>query len=239
MNHPLLKVLTQELTPIPLEHAIGGAEYVRNELGIDRCLVAGSIRRRKPYVKDIELVVPMPPRGPFDELGNEVRDKLLERIREKFLVPGWHGEDEVRLEAIPEAEPVFAGFYSPEPRTRKVTVPRPLPAAPIGIAVKGVKDGFRYCQLRLPGNADDAVIVSVDIFRYDPGANGNRGWIELIRTGPAEFGQRACVRWKQVGGLRSEDGYLIGGDNLPVPCATEEEAFRLLGWAWIEPWNRR
>ena len=109
----------------------------------------------------------------------------------------------------------------------------------IGLAMKGAKDGFRYCQLNVPSKVCPDVAINVDIFRYDPGPMGNKGWIELIRTGPGDFSKRAVTRWTQLTMGHSEGGYPRYRDGVAIPVPTEEEAFKLLRWPWIEPWERK
>lgn len=225
---PSPPVAPQAPTLIKLEHALRAVELLRNELQIDRCLVAGSIRRRVRMVKDVELVCPRPADGQADP--------LLERIREKFLIPGWHGEEEKYLEPVPDT----GGLFAPAaPKTRPAVRIRPNPLAPIGLAMKGAKDGFRYCQLNVPSKVYPDVAINVDIFRYDPGPMGNKGWIELIRTGPGDFSKRAVIRWTELTGGHSSEGYPRYRDEKPIPVPTEEEAFKLLRWPWIEPWERK
>lgn len=210
---------------MPIAYAINGAKYVVERLGITEHLVAGSIRRRVQMVKDIELVVPMPAKGE--------PDVLLEAIRRQIVVPGYHGE-EYAIQV--EIQPSLLGPASTRQEKRR----RPMIENAIGVAVKGVKEDFRYCQLRIAGCADPSKFINVDIFRYDQGENGNRGWIELIRTGPADFGQKALGRWKQLNpGAYSQDGYPHRADGVRVAVPTEDFAFQLLEWPWIDPWARQ
>ena len=202
-----------EPTKIRLDHAEGGARYVRNQLGLEDCLVAGSIRRRVPWVKDIELVCAMP--GPGEP------DTLLQRIRDIFVCP-------VEVAAAPS-------LWTSLAPASDIT----MPAKSIGVGIKGVREEFRYCQLRVQAPSDKAVWMNVDIFRYDPGPQGNRGWIELIRTGPADFSKNALIRWKKLTQGKSDQGYPITADGRRVPVPSEEAAFALLEWPWIHPWNRQ
>lgn len=67
--------------------------------------------------------------------------------------------------------------------------------------------------------------LSIDLFW--PNAE-TWGLIYVIRTGPAEFGQRMLAFWKTVtkGGY-SEDGILHLADGTPVPTPEESDVFRV------------
>lgn len=193
---------------IPIERALKACDYIRDQLAIPRCLVAGSIRRRVPMVKDIELVVPMPLEG--------APDVLYDRIA-------------VLFSPRPDPDAALNLFTRAEPPAGKW----------IGRVVKGHNERFRYCQLALRTGLEPQVDLNIDIFRYDPGEKGNRGWIELIRTGPDTFGRGACIRWKTLSNGRSDEGYPRHSDGTAVAVPSEEAAFQLLKWPWVEPWDRR
>lgn len=106
----------------------------------------------------------------------------------------------------------------------------------IGKTVKGWKPGFAYCQLLL-----DSPAVKVDIFRYQP---GNRGWIELMRTGPADYSERVLIDWKRKCGTLgtpkpgSVGGFLVDSMGNPRNTPTERSVFDLIGIPFVEPKNR-
>jgi hypothetical protein len=111
----------------------------------------------------------------------------------------------------------------------------------IGRAIEGVKPQFRGCSIRL--RLKDGSEIPVQIGRYDPGADGNAGWISIIRTGPADFGRAFLVRWKRIHGIpqdqpASEGGYLVGPDRRPIPTPDEGHAFELCKWPFIQPAQR-
>lgn len=55
------------------------------------------------------------------------------------------------------------------------------------------------------------------------------GLIFLIRTGPAEFGQRMLAYWKTVtNGGYSKDGILHLANGTPVPTLEEADVFRVI-----------
>lgn len=106
----------------------------------------------------------------------------------------------------------------------------------IGSVVKGWKPGFAYCQLML-----DAPAVKVDIFRYQP---GNRGWIELMRTGPADYSERVLTEWKRKCGTLGTDtkgsdkGFLVDSMGNPRHTPTERGVYELIGIPFVEPKDR-
>ena len=217
---------------IPWERGMEAAKALIAELEIPDALIAGSLRRRVPMVGDIELVVPLP--GSFFQ-GIEMPmqppdgDPLLDRLNERFTAAVVSAEPSARKCAPP-------GLFVAAAETGKVAVLERC----LGRAIKGVKPGFRYCQLEMPLRFEPRALVKVDIFRFVPGPMGNRGWIELIRTGPAELGQKACARWKYISrGGYSEDGFPHRADGTRLPVPTEMDAFELLGWDYIEPEYRR
>ncbi len=109
----------------------------------------------------------------------------------------------------------------------------------IGSVLRGHRPGFGYCQLRalLP----DLPAVNVDIFRYTPGAKGNRGWVELQRTGSAEFAKSVLSEWKRLCGTLgsgvegSRDGFLVDSMGNPRATPTEASVFKLIGREVVPP----
>jgi DNA polymerase/3'-5' exonuclease PolX len=180
--------------------------------------IVGSIRRQRPEVGDIELLAPHP--GPGGGRVDWARDDLYFAIERRLGLP-----------------PGRAGLF------RDV-----LPAGKIGWAVKGFVPSFYYCQLQLTFAGDGeraglSMSLPVDIFRYDPGERGNKGWIELERTGPREFGVAFLGRWRRHWKLPAEvkasrDGYLRDAQDRAVATPTERECFRLAGLEWIPPERR-
>lgn len=129
--------------------------------------------------------------------------------------------------------------------------------------VKGMKPGFREVSFildlfRAETNRPDFPreimsdlwwkqagmhLLPVQIFRYDPGAEGNLGWIQLIRTGPNRqddpWGQACLARWKDVsGGGKSEGGYPHDKEGRRIAVPTEEAAFAMLNMPFIPPHQR-
>lgn len=114
---------------------------------------------------------------------------------------------------------------------------------PFVIESKGLKPGFKTVSLKAHlTNAQLAreFTVAVQIYRY---TEVNRGWIEIMRTGPAEFGKWILYRWKIAKGIpeshqASEDGFLRNSRGDVVPTPTERAVFAHLGMGFIEPEDR-
>ena len=155
-----------------LEDALVIAERLKVDLArsCERIEIAGSIRRGKPEVKDIEIVaVP--------------KDDLFE----------WSL-------ALAVGDATFK------------------------------KNGARYKQIILPEG------INLDFFLVRPPAQW--GVIFLLRTGPAEFSQRAVTQ-RSKGGLlpsdcKCQDGQIWRGDKV-IPMPEEEDFLRLLGLEGFEP----
>lgn len=104
--------------------------------------------------------------------------------------------------------------------------------------ISGAGKGFRMASLIYKS-------TKVQIFRYDPGANGNRGWIELMRTGPAEYSERILKQWKFVCGTKntpsfgSIEGHFVDERGVRVPTPTERAVYELVGLPFTEPENRQ
>lgn len=108
--------------------------------------------------------------------------------------------------------------------------------------VRGLKRGFLACSLvaTLRGQDGRDYRIPVQVFRYTP---KNRGWIELMRTGPGDFGQHFLVLWKQRKRIpwerqASVDGHLVDRDGTIVAVDSELACFAACGLGYIEPKDR-
>lgn len=108
-------------------------------------------------------------------------------------------------------------------------------------AIQGLKRGFLSASLRvqLKLGEGDAKIVPVQIFRYTP---ENRGWAQIMRTGPSEFGIWFLQEWKRQFGIESGpasvDGHLVDSYLKRVPVADEAECFLKIRHEVIPPEQR-
>lgn len=208
---------------IPLARAVAAAQMVMQLWGMTApgCAIVGSVRRRKPDVGDLELIAPLPEaacRG-FDPF-------------EPAEAPTKVGEDEDELyrkiRASTDGEPDLFNPSKPPPVAR---------------ALEGLKPGFLMCSLVVRLAAPPAVEIPVQVFRYTPGDKGNRGWCELMRTGPGDFGRQFLVDWKKSFNINpdnraSKDGFLVDPHGVRIPTPTEEDCFQLCRRAFVPPEER-
>jgi len=112
-----------------------------------------------------------------------------------------------------------------------------------GRAVKGLKAHFKYCELNielLRKSTGTWHEIPVQIHRYTP---ANRGWIELMRTGPSDLGIIFLARWKERYGIpaeadASQGGHLRDSRGGIVDVETEEMAFEKCGLPYVPPERR-
>lgn len=176
--------------------------------------VVGSIRRRRPDIGDIEIIAPMP-RAANPERVQSSEDRLFRELNLCVSNPWVDGSGSLFAE-------------------------RPDVSRAFGVAVRGLKPGFKAASLQLRAYG---VEVGLDVFRYDP---LNAGWVKLCRTGPSEFGQWFLGRWKERMGIpvgdpsrkASIDGYLVDSRGQIVPVGSEDEAFKLIGANFVWPDRR-
>jgi hypothetical protein len=188
----------------------------------DRCVVVGSVRRGLPDVGDIEIIVPV---QEVKQRGDDQFDYLFNRINASMSNP-W---------TDPKARE--RSMFDPEPMSGSVV--EPDPGQIVGRAVRGLKPGFLAANLEL---MPTGLVVPCQLYRY---TESNRGWIELMRTGPAEFGQRFLVNWKRRYGIpfgedhpASIEGHLVNREGQRVHTPTEAACFDLCGMKYIEPAER-
>jgi DNA polymerase/3'-5' exonuclease PolX len=183
----------------------------------DTAVVVGSVRRGLPEVGDIELIVPV---QEIRQRGDDQIDYLFNRINGSMSNP-W---------VDPKAKE--RSMFDPEP-----LVIEPEPDQIIGEAVRGLKPGFLSASLLL---RPLGLEVPCQLYRYTP---QNRGWIELMRTGPADFGRLFLIAWKRRWNIPHEqqasiDGHLVNRDGEIVHVPDEHAAFSLCGMEFILPESR-
>lgn len=213
---------------MPLEQARKVVAYLAGALDLidldsDRkghpAMVVGSVRRQEREVGDLEFIAPMP---------TGCSDPLFEVLASRFGAEG--AEIVIEPPEKPSATPLF---HTPKPG-RSLAVTHSL-----GEVVKGLKPRFRYAAVVLKGRTRD---VKIEFYRYDDGPGGNRGWVELVRTGCADFGFAVLTRHKAVQGIPKDrpgsDTYLLGADGAEISTPTEQSVFDLVGIPFIEPPGR-
>lgn len=178
-----------------------------------RGAIAGSVRREKPEVKDIEVVI-----VPKWETVPDPDDLFGERSLDVNLLHKF-AQSEDRLSAA-------LGFPMRwiKPGTRHI---EPWHVKPEG----------KYWRGYLPGREEEGARggegVKVDVFLTTP---QNFGAILLIRTGSRDFSEAVAIHAKRVG-YRFDDGELWRGQvNIPTP--DEATVFEHLALEWVEPRDR-
>ena len=162
----------------------------------ERIEVAGSIRRRKTQVGDIELL------------------------------------------AISKTSPVQMALSFDRPRLERSH----LDARVLELIVEGILD-YRLDKRgrRSYGPKNKQLIhipsgVHVDLFST---TMDNFGMSWIVRTGPAEFNIKMMARLKAIGLQGHVNQPIQDLDGNPLPCPSEEDVFRLLGWRYLPPEERR
>lgn len=187
-----------------------------NIWGLDEtAVVVGSVRRGLPEVGDIEIIVPA---LKVTQAGNEHVDSLFSRINGSMSNPWVHPK-------APERS-----MFDSEPER----VIEPEPDQIIGEAIRGLKPGFLSASLLL---RPLGLEVPCQLYRYTA---QNRGWIELMRTGPADFGRLFLIAWKRRWNIPHEqqasiDGHLVNRDGEIVHVPDEDAAFDLCGMPAVLP----
>lgn len=111
----------------------------------------------------------------------------------------------------------------------------------IGWANRGFKSGFAAASLTVKHRIIGE--IAVEVYRYTPGDEGNRGWVEIMRTGPRDFCTYFLDRWKTRHGIARSQHALVENQlrdmhGYVIPVPTEARAFELAGMDWIDPTRR-
>ena len=190
---------------LSLQDARAAAECVAGLWGLDTpdVLLAGSARRQRESVGDLEFTCRRPAEGE--------PDPLFARMAPTVRMGGLFAGDDKQPGVVAEA-------------------------------LKGFVHHFGYADLLVDLVRTDGVEfkVRVQLHRWEPDGV-NRGWIELMRTGPVEFGKWFLNTWRRRWHLKGEssvDGRLVDGAGRPVPCPTERACFMAAGVEFIEPERR-
>jgi len=201
-----------EPSVVSLERAQQVASYLwaRWQLPVEHSKLCGSCRRLEAEVGDLDILTARP--------------------------------------AIPKVDPLHDTLYCDLISADEWDVMDPklakIPAGKLGIVTQGLKPGFGRVRCMITGRT--GTWIKIEIHRHDlklrPDGGvlqSNRGWIEMIRTGPAEWSKNMMIRWKALSdGGTSKDGYPISGLGVQYCPATEAEAFKLLRLPYCSPEQR-
>jgi DNA polymerase/3'-5' exonuclease PolX len=185
----------------------------------ERWEIAGSIRRGKPEVGDVEhVVIPRYGQSAGGLFGEPVRTNLLWQRLDDLMAADGVLLDGQTLENIGADD---AAFIDPDVWriTRAVYGEPPKLTHRWGEKYRGLC--FREFKH--------------EIFLAD---ERNYGCILAIRTGPADFSRQLVSRLHSTQ-LRQQDGYLKYKDGTIYHCPDEQAFFRACGVEWIEPAERQ
>jgi hypothetical protein len=113
----------------------------------------------------------------------------------------------------------------------------------LAVPVRGFKRLFLHASLMVTATGKGVTtVLPVEIYRYAHDGS-NRGWIELMRTGPADFGKWFLWQWKRRFEIPQDrqasiDGHLVDRDGERVETRSEGACFERLGIEFIEPQAR-
>ena len=200
---------------LPLAIAQAAASRLVSTLApaCERIEVAGSIRRKKAEVGDIEIVaIPKVqiPAAQMDIFGGKVAAapiNLLDRLLDQ-LVAG---------KAITQRPPLSSSDWKPlwGPKQKKFLV------------------GLRECDTPITLSSK---LIQVDLFLA---THDNWGSILTIRTGPQEFSTGIMVHINKVGQVQQKDGMLVScNTGVMIPVPTEDAYFAAVGLAYVPPEKR-
>jgi len=141
----------------------------------------------------------------------------------------------------PVAEWVAKHFEPVKVREKRVVEKLPRPERVLGVLKLGGREAdwkLARLSVQIAGQP-----FQVEIHRFEPGDDGNRGWTELRATGCADFGKAMLTllkRRKGIGesGKGSIDGYLVNKDGHRIPQATEQQVFEAVEWKPLAPTER-
>lgn len=249
-------------TAIMLPEAQRIAQHFTAQLAAFNLEVVGSTRRRAAQVGDIEFIAPLPTEADVDEAGEPIDPLYIALSRRFYRLPDDPLTDQeaaaeiARLDAaklLAKSKQRVAMLFAPPVDSvaarRGDETAESNPAADQdrvsprwGTVLKGLKPGFHQASVILHVRHPHAKQVKIEVYRYEtegPERLGNKGWQQMIRTGPREMGMHVLACWKRVtDGGKSQDGYPCTANGERVACPTEHQAFKLAGLPYIEPERR-
>lgn len=179
---------------------------------------AGSARRLKPTVGDLDFLAILPPAWTADKGCAPNQDPLFQRLN-AYVTNPW---EPIKAKDAPM---LFGAVETPAPAIQKR----------VAKAIEGLKPGFKCAKLELANG------VGVEIHRCERGA---WGWAHVMRTGPEDLSTLLLQRWKAKCGTRGTDakgsieGWLVDRDQQRVACHSEREFFERVGLGYYAPEER-
>jgi DNA polymerase/3'-5' exonuclease PolX len=192
---------------IPWPYAAHWADQIVEELTpyCERLVIAGSIRRRKTTVKDIEiLAVPKAADGQEDMFG-KVRADVDD------LLTGY-------LRAETAKDPFTQTQWALRPNVN-------------GHTTFGRQNKLLSWSCMPPIRPRIRGDMPVDVFSVTA---ENWGMALFVRTGPADWNVKAMTRFRELG-MRGHAYGGVSRDGEEIACPEEADVFRLLGWDYVEP----
>ena len=173
-----------------------------------RIEVAGSIRRRRPFVGDIELVV--------------VPLMLSERLPATAIQGGLFDQDDPppttrqydALDRVLENHARIGDLFKPRHKSDGSV----SSMGPLNKHLVYIPEG-----------------LWVDVFSTTP---ANWGMAMFIRTGPAEWNIKAMARFRELGMAGHVNTGVTGRDGEAIECPNEAKVFQLLEWPYTPPEGR-
>lgn len=214
---------------VPYADALPAADALLAFIGGDaeQAIVAGSLRRKRPTIGDVELVV---------------RPRT---VRRELVLPGQLFAETVPVNTTYERLDALAAHY-----TRDGDGPTWAPLVHEGrtwIYARGERWGGKYRQLiadtferpmpaGYPDHAPDGWPIGIDVFLPPDAAQW--GWIATLRTGSAEFNIWLIEHLKREQGIKSDGGFLHDAQGRRLETPTEEDVFKAAGLPVIPPETR-
>jgi DNA polymerase/3'-5' exonuclease PolX len=181
-----------------------------------RIEIAGSIRREKPWISDIELLA-IPQLGEAGEAPAPAQASLF-------------GDPSPATAPLPAVNLLWERIEEISEQHTRIIPIKPSVAGEEPDARWGEKRaaGSKYFKLWLPRAG-----LKVDLFMAD---RDTWGVLFAIRTGSADFSKALVTRWTHVsGGGHSTGARLLGADGQPVSTPEEEDVFLHCQTLWIPP----
>jgi DNA polymerase/3'-5' exonuclease PolX len=179
----------------------------------ERVEVAGSLRRRKEYVGDIEIVaIPKTKREP-DMFGAPSGPEIL-LIDDAIAAYNLHESAGGAIELIAAGDRYWKLIDT-------------------AMKIAGHDDDGKTLSME---RKDGRVGLQIDLFLVRPPAQW--GPIFAIRTGSGDFSKKMMIALK-ARGYRCEDGRVLDRRGVLIDCPEERDFFAVAGVKWVEPEKRR